>query len=186
MKRSEALGLDTAEKRLSKSIAIVEATANEVHCLWREWARESKDSSSGRLSWKDSLGGWVATVGELDKRPVCIELRFDLIDSQMVCFWSACSEVVDHRMIKTWLDKRFAGRSVDAKNFHNAVHEINKANEWSVAVLLKDGVFQESRTFKSLDDAMGFIAREIDENKSFTLNHGTNSFDLTVLGRCEK
>lgn len=95
----------------------VEATSFERLKLWEENHRE--------VSWENDVGVGQA-VGEVDGRPVCLELSWTRIDGYLVLFWEACSEVVDSRLIERWFDENCAptwdgglrrARS-NAMNFH--------------------------------------------------------------------
>lgn len=129
-----------AETRLKKTGFIVEANSFEVMCLWRENAKDSThppQDALRRQTWEQIMDGWLVTVGKIGKRPVCIDVRWFKIDGVLVCFWDACSQVVDHKQIDAWFAKHFAGTydngtrraSTDANNFHLCLHALEEIRE---------------------------------------------------------
>lgn len=100
-------------------VGVVEATSFEYHQLWKEW--DDKDS------WFTNLSGFGQVIGHLDSRPVFLSLRTAIIEGQKVLFIEPTSEVVDWKLIDTWLlvnlpetamiDKRI--NRTDAMNFIN-------------------------------------------------------------------
>ncbi len=76
-------------------IGFVEATSFEYHQLWKEWEDKS--------TWKQNLSGYGQVVGHLDSRPVFISLITAVIEGHKVLFIDPTSEVVDWKLIETWL-----------------------------------------------------------------------------------
>lgn len=100
-------------------IGVVEATSFEYHQLWKDWEDKS--------TWKSNNSGYGQVIGYLDSRPVFLSLRTAIIVGQKVLFIEPTSEVVDWKLIDTWLlvnlpetamiDKRI--NRTDAMNFTN-------------------------------------------------------------------
>lgn len=105
-------------------IGVVEATNFEYSKLWEAW--EEKDD------WKSISGGYGVTIGRIDSRPVFISLRTAIIHGHKVLFIDPTSEVVDWKLIETWLlvnlpESAMEGKRVnttDATNFRNIFHYV--------------------------------------------------------------
>ena len=109
-------------KFLDGVVGVCEATSCEYHYVWEHWHE--------RVEWKQNNMGLGETVGTLDDRPVHISLRTAEIDGKKILFWEATSQVVDHEMIRKWLQKnlpitafregdpRQGVNQTDATNFH--------------------------------------------------------------------
>lgn len=102
------------------AVGVVEATRAEYCSLYLQ--------AKGRQTWHDNLGGYGVTVGWLAGKPVCISLLFAHVDGHKLLFIHDTSAVVDHDLIRAWLDKnapktafRDDGRlnMTDATNFGN-------------------------------------------------------------------
>lgn len=74
--------------------------------------------------------GFSQIVGRLDDRPVVVVLTFGTVNGLRVAYWHACSEVVDHKMIRQWFDDNYTPRwskgqrvaRCDAMNFHHVLY----------------------------------------------------------------
>jgi hypothetical protein len=118
--------MDEDLKKLFEGVVgVVEANSFESLCLWQKYHKERG------LSWEDSTGGPLVTIGRCDDRPVCISLFVNVIDGHRVLFMEPTSLVVDHQMIDNWLfqnlpitarknDGKYLNK-VDAMNFHNVL-----------------------------------------------------------------
>lgn len=94
-----------------------------------------------RVSFDEQYQGWyypseLITKDEYRVQPINISLSWAWIDDQLVCFWYACSQLVDHQMIEQWFDQNFhqthdGGRRsrTDHQNFDNCIHAINEKNK---------------------------------------------------------
>ena len=103
-------------------VGVCEATSCEYHYVWEHWHE--------RVEWKQNNVGLGEVVGHLDGRPVFLSLRTAMIDGKKILFWDATSQVVDHEMIRKWLqenlpvsafrdnDPRRGVNQTDATNFH--------------------------------------------------------------------
>ncbi len=130
--------------RLSKTVAVVEATSTEQFYLWKEWSNESAWQEAGRtpfskVSWEQMNPGFCQTIGRLGDMPVVISLAWNRIEGQLVLFWELTSQVQDYRMAEPWLKKMFGEKGwptydsgnrraiSDAMNFHNTMIAVSEA-----------------------------------------------------------
>lgn len=124
-----------AEGRVKQSIFAVEATSAEYSFLWANHASESSSRQFDPVDWREVGMGFGVTVGTLKKMPVVISLRWAFLDGQLVMFWHATSQVVDHRQIDNWMEKHFTAKwdgtrraTCDASNFHHCIGAVREAN----------------------------------------------------------
>lgn len=103
---------------------VVVANSYEYFALWSEY----KDLKRGE--WKQNLSGLGCGIGELAGMPVTVSLTTAVVEGFKLLFIHAMSQVVDHRMVREWLDAnmpdsaKFAtGRLniTDAQNFYNVL-----------------------------------------------------------------
>lgn len=120
--------METAETRLEKTFFIVEATSFEQHSLWANFGHNSDRRMREDYSFKwEQMDGWAVQLGQLDNRPVMLNIRWVKIDGYLVAFWDICSQVADYVMSEKWLDKHFKKGydfRTDANNFHHCLHAI--------------------------------------------------------------
>lgn len=137
----------SVEQLLDKATFIVEASSFEQLMLWQQHARGSIFSvvdknhnlAFEQLSWEQSGGGSLVTVGYHCRQPVCISLSWCRIDGQIIMFWEPTSRVVNHEMIEKWLKEHFTRKydqgtrwaSCDANNFGHCLSAIKEANRTS-------------------------------------------------------
>jgi hypothetical protein len=82
----------------------VEATRAEQMWLWKD---HHKDKG---WSWTDERSGFLAQMGELHGRPVCISIMRSVVQGQSVLFWHPTSVVVDYDMIEAWFREHIRRR----------------------------------------------------------------------------
>jgi hypothetical protein len=87
----------TLEECLAGVDLVVEATRFEELCLWEKW--------NTKVKWKQDMGVWLPTVGELEDRPVVISCMFSTIGDKFVLFYHPTSVVVDYKQIEDYLKK---------------------------------------------------------------------------------
>lgn len=117
------------EDDLKDTFFVVEATSFEVHMLWREWHKAVE-------MVQDNLG-YMDTIGYIDDRPVCIDIRRYKIWGKSVIFYDACSQVVDHKMVEEWVNANILahcpkwdnGTRVSHTNAWNFPHCIDAVEE---------------------------------------------------------
>jgi hypothetical protein len=99
-----------------------EATHQEQHDLWYRYHKQMPYDSH-------SMGIGIQ-VGEILSRPVCIALSTAVIDGVRVCFYHDTSALVDHDMIREFLEKHAPASAkiddrlnhIDATNFITGIH----------------------------------------------------------------
>lgn len=117
-------------KDLKDTFFVVEATDFELFTLWREWNKA--------IPIEQDCVGFVETVGKVAGRPVCVTLfRYRFWDKWVV-FWEATSQLVDHKMVREWIEKEVLihcpkwdnGTRIsqtNAWNFHHCVRALEEA-----------------------------------------------------------
>ena len=108
------------DKRITEAVHLVQASRFEMLALWKEWKTT--------LVWEEDSIGFLSTIGELDKRPVCLAWVFAKLNGVPVAFFDPCSELVCRRIIRCWIDQRCGEGAYlhDASNFHLVVHAIQR------------------------------------------------------------
>jgi hypothetical protein len=128
---------ETAESRLLQTKFAVEANNFEQFVLWSRHSKESPERTDPNpMQWQQVSPGWVVTVGTIDDRPCNISMTWNELDGMLVCFYYACSQVVDHKQIEAWLEENFKGTwgggrraTCDASNFHHCLDALKQALE---------------------------------------------------------
>jgi len=128
---------DENEANRLAAVFLVEATDFEALCLWSEWAEEAHDKDGPlrhrhrRIPWQQISLGYGETVGHFGRMPVAVSVTFARVLGQIIVFYEATSQVVDHRMVDKWLTTAFpASRGkTNATNFHICVHELERARD---------------------------------------------------------
>lgn len=114
---------------LSGVVGAIEATSFEQHCLWEKYTEYG-------VSWDQINPGLLERVGELADMPVCISLFKVKIGGETILFYHATSQVVDHRMIRQWLEDNLPASArreddrinhTDANNSHIVASFVRKA-----------------------------------------------------------
>lgn len=143
------------EKLIESTMFLVEATDFEKQCLWT--------AHNEATEWESALSGTMLCAGVLDGRPVNVVLSFAKLKGVTVCFWHACSQVVDFAMVENTLketfgDLRYDGghrrASVDAQNFG---HVLSALSELAPKALAR----KESEELEETRDGMFFSRRRI-------------------------
>lgn len=80
-------------------VGVVEATDCEKFYIWKEHTDE-RDGT-----FENSRHGLMCGVGVVGDMPVTLSLYTALIDGHKILFYHSPSQVVDHRMVRTWLDE---------------------------------------------------------------------------------
>jgi hypothetical protein len=96
-------------KLLDGAHGAVEATNEEQHNLWDRFAEGSTKFGNypnyTKYSWVEAGEGLMEGLDELGDRQVCVELTYATVDGKKIIFYNACSQVVDHQMVRDWLNK---------------------------------------------------------------------------------
>jgi hypothetical protein len=122
---------ETSEDYLASCVCAVEASHCEVLDIWTRFSDPENPfkRECRQYDWKD-VHGWLETIGHLDNRPICIDIRIVELDGRRILFWEGCSQLVDYAMIERWFANKLPYlRKTNAMNVHIAVHEIDRLNE---------------------------------------------------------
>lgn len=110
-------------KFLNGVTGVVEANSFEALSLWSEYAKPRKKI------WIENRTGLLETIGEFGGMPICVSLQTAIIDGQNILFVDPTSAIVDHRMVRKWLENTLPKSAwkgdrlnyENAMNFHNAL-----------------------------------------------------------------
>lgn len=136
---------NSTEARLAASLFLVEANSFEYHALWADHSHESLwppydqrlvKRAYDPVHWEQVCDGKMEMVGKLGNREVWVSFRWAWLDGQLIAFWEATSQLVDHKLVDAWLAKHFTGRydnghrpaTCDAMNFGHCLSAIDEAN----------------------------------------------------------
>lgn len=118
------------DPRIAQTKFLAEVDSFSYHCLWKEWHE--------RVQWIAQDSGILQTVASVEivhgdnlkESPICLSLRWGLIEGHLVCFWYPTSMIVDYQIIDDWIMKHFDLEcAADAENFHSLVDHIKRQNE---------------------------------------------------------
>lgn len=117
---------------ISKCCAFVEATTEERHYLWKDYAKDSEDEGKWRpkqrVSWNYNrkCSGMMPQIGEFAGEAITLDIVFVDIEDKTVAFWWPCSNVVNYRVVQRWLEDVLPEETkrVDAGSFHHVVSAI--------------------------------------------------------------
>jgi hypothetical protein len=113
-------------------VFLVECTDNEQFYYWKYFHNEPPRGYP-KLSWEEETLGKLIQIGELDKRPVNISIRWAKLNGKRVMFYDAVSQVVDHKMVEEWMkhfgshikwDNNSRWAHCDSSNFHLSINAI--------------------------------------------------------------
>jgi hypothetical protein len=133
------------KKYFQDVVFLVEATSHEYHFLWQEFSTEyltlpyapveSEKFKRWRVKWVQVTMGHGVTIGELDKRPIVVDISYAFLNDKKVMFYNGCSQLVDHKMIEEWLkhftldtvrwDNNTRWAHCDAMNFHHCLDALD-------------------------------------------------------------
>lgn len=115
---------DQMTKFLDGVIGCVEADSFARFMLWKE---NEDRAPEHKREWSSNNTGLSTQVGILADHEVWVSLQTAIIGGHKILFYSADGRVVDHDMVRSWLECRlpktaFNGtrlNNTDAMNFHN-------------------------------------------------------------------
>jgi hypothetical protein len=119
---------------------VIEATDYEVHSLWEKYHYRPEVGSVYIETWEDIAMGHGITLASMGNMPICVSVRYSILNGHKVMFYTATSEVVNHRIIGKWIEHhtshlRKNGRMLrcDPMNFHHCLHYVlpSPAPTWS-------------------------------------------------------
>ncbi|MBL8195960.1 MAG: hypothetical protein JNM06_19360 [Blastocatellia bacterium] len=108
------------KQEAKEAVALVEATENEMLFLQGKYGEE--------LSWEKDKDEYLLNVCDTNSiygqaqtlLSISIKVSENIINGRKVIFWSACSKLVDYRLIDVFLRQHYPNAQVktDATNFH--------------------------------------------------------------------
>lgn len=111
---------------IERTIHLVEANSNEQQCIWEYYVDRYKYIAS----WEQINPGIMKILGSLDNRDICLSLSWVKINHYVVCFYYPTSEVVDWKVIESFLSYQFPNiPKVDATNFSNCLHHLQRLDK---------------------------------------------------------
>lgn len=100
--------------------AVCEATDFERRSLQLHYSVEQVTKA-----WKNEPHGFYATVGYYYQSPVNICLNVAQVGLRRVLFYDPTSEIVDHRMVRQWLEANLKGAFEDGRLVHTDPSNFN-------------------------------------------------------------
>jgi hypothetical protein len=167
--------LDKSEldKRLLETFYVVEANNNEQHLIWRdnqykvkEYIHEKVDKNlifneyPSDHRYEQDYSGFLMQVGTFHGEPVCISISFCKLDNEIIMFYYATSNTVNHDIIEEWLkahcNPQYQGRRshTDANNFHQCSHAV------------RDMYKEKSKKIEKTEKRKGKIKKVLDSELS--------------------
>lgn len=135
MNRLEYRSLDS-DQRFKVTEYFIEASHEETMGIWRSFV-DHPYKNCRPLNW-EQLDGMMYTVanvsiqyddtGEIKRMPICVSIMWNLVDGHLMAFYEACSQVVDHDIVKKFIDEKSNSNvniRTNSSNFHHALHHCN-------------------------------------------------------------
>jgi hypothetical protein len=120
--------VDDAE--LTEFLAGTEGIIEDSSSLATSYIYEKVTERDGRDAYKQHGMGLMHTVGEVGDMPVCVSLTYNHIRGHKILFVEATSAVVDHRMVREWIEQVAPQSAYDEYGRLN----ISDANNWPNAI----------------------------------------------------
>ncbi len=119
------------------AVYLIEATDYERHHLWVDHSEHAFEQGWGdprtpRVPWETITLGYHQTIGHCARLPVHVSVSFARIRGQVIAFYEATSQVVDHRRVEKWLKTEFP-RSRGKTNPTNFHHCLDSLKLWEKA-----------------------------------------------------
>ena len=121
MKRKLLPFSEENEENFKDVVFAIEATHFEKLSLW-----QLNEKSKCIKSWEENFPGWIVVIGYVDKMPVAVHLSYAKLNGHKVVFYNASSLIVDHEMVRNWIDNYNPNNSnhADAMNFGHCYSHI--------------------------------------------------------------
>jgi len=109
------------KEKFKDIVFAVEATHFEQLSLWVE-----NELSKRIKSWEQIYIGYTIVIGYVDDMPVAVCLTYAKLNGHKVVFYEAVSQIVDHDMVRKWIDHHNPNSSnhSDAMNFGHCYRHI--------------------------------------------------------------
>lgn len=127
-----------SDAKLKATQFVVEATSCEHQLLWEQFSKDTIHKTPQSVHrWENVNPGYVIEVGRFFGFSVNIGCRWDVIDGVWVMFYEDISRVVDHDLIKKWLNENCCPRwcngsrlaRTNAMNFHHVLDYIRNVDQ---------------------------------------------------------
>lgn len=134
--------MNKIDKRFDNTVYLIEANAYEQLALWQTNAIDSgwtfDKGKWPKIRWEQQNPGTHIVIGYVEEksrwlefwkhsepRPVALYFFWDKLNGKTVCFWEACSEIVDHKMIQNWFNENLPNiPRTNAMNFGHVISAI--------------------------------------------------------------
>lgn len=106
------------EEKLLRTCLFVEATRNETHGLWERDNSYLDENytlhfrKNPRNDWQQVGLGHGTEVGTFAEHPVFVSFSWNFINGFPVCFYEPTSLVVNHKMVRDYIDKFGANQAL--------------------------------------------------------------------------
>jgi hypothetical protein len=117
-------------EELDKFLEGVVGIVEDATSLGASYIYEKVTERDGRDAYKQGGYGLMHTVGEVGDMPVCVSLNCNHIRGHKILFVEATSRVVDHKMIRDWIE---AVAPKTAYDKHGRLN-ISDENNWPNAI----------------------------------------------------
>ncbi len=108
--------------------------------LWKAHHHEPRRDEISVPDWKEVSMGKGIQIGEVDHRPVCVDIRYAFINGKKVMFYDGCSQIVDYQMVEDWLrgytlntirwDGGHRWAHCNSTNFHHCLDAVGATESW--------------------------------------------------------
>jgi hypothetical protein len=122
------------EDRFKATEFFIEATGEETLGIWKQYVDRPYENCRS-LNW-DQFDGTMHVIshvtiqyddkpGIVERIPICVSIMWNLVDGHLMAFYEACSRVVDHNVVKKFIDEKSNSNvriRTNSTNFHLALH----------------------------------------------------------------
>lgn len=131
MKEQEKLLDPEMVKFLEGVVGCCESNSYSQHMLWHEYHESPRFSRT--LTWEQVSPGWSDYAGWVDvvdegKFPVFLSLSITIVGGHRILFYHATSRIVDHHMVRAWLEKYIPATARDVNGRINNTDAMNFSN----------------------------------------------------------
>lgn len=116
------------DPRFKDTEFVVEADSFAHQTLWEQWSTEAlfHRPHCNNIKWEQDSMGLLYQVGTLDNCPVNVGFVWAKLNGHLILFYDACSQIVDHLMVESWLKKYCNTQNCNASNFHHVINYIQQ------------------------------------------------------------
>lgn len=108
---------NSLEDILKVTDILIEATRFEQLCLWEKYSLQNDQGFPYAIDWNEFSGKMLLISGH--KKPIYVCISFCMLNTKLVGFWEATSELVDYELINNWFNQHTNNtiKMYDALNF---------------------------------------------------------------------